>query len=78
MNIDIVLSWPKEYIVYRDRESGNGNPHTGQGAERSGVSGLSGGFAPPIAVFASEQANADIFQELFRQHVVPWAQRDVA
>jgi hypothetical protein len=44
MNIDIVLSWPKEYIVYRDGESGNGNPHTGQGTERSGVSGLSDGF----------------------------------
>jgi hypothetical protein len=26
----------------------------------------------------SERVNADIYQELLRQHVVPWVQRDVA
>jgi hypothetical protein len=36
------------------------------------------GFTPPMAVFAGECANADIYQELLRQHVVPWVQRDVA
>ncbi len=50
----------------------------GQEAERSGASGLSGGFMPSIAVFAGEHANADIYPELLRQHVVPWVQRDVA
>jgi hypothetical protein len=49
-----------------------------QGVKRSGASGLSGGFTPPLAVFAGERANADIYQELLRQHVVPWVQRDVA
>ncbi len=33
---------------------------------------------PPIAVFAGECANADIYKELLRQLVVPWVQRDVA
>ncbi len=50
----------------------------GQEVERSGASGLSGGFTPPIAVFAGEHANTDNYQELLRQHVVPWVQRDVA
>ncbi len=50
----------------------------GQVAERSGASGLSGGFMPPMAVFAGERVNTDIYQELLRQHVVPWVQRDVA
>jgi hypothetical protein len=27
---------------------------------------------------AGEHVNADIYQELLRQHVVPWVQRDVA
>jgi hypothetical protein len=50
----------------------------GQGAEESGVSGLSGRFTQPIAVFGSERVNGDIYQYLLRQHVVPWVQRDVA
>ncbi len=29
-------------------------------------------------VFAGEHVNADIYQELLRQHVVPWVQRGVA
>ncbi len=29
-------------------------------------------------VFAGERVNADISQELLRQNVVPWVQRDVA
>jgi hypothetical protein len=33
---------------------------------------------PLIAVFASERVNADIYQELLRQHVVLWVQRVVA
>ncbi len=49
-----------------------------QGTEKSGASGLSGRFKLPIAVFAGERANDDIYQELLRQHVVPWVQRDVA
>ncbi len=28
--------------------------------------------------FAGKHVNADIYQELLRQHVVPWVQRDVA
>jgi hypothetical protein len=32
----------------------------------------------PIAVFASEHVNADIYQEFLMQHVVPWVQMDVA
>jgi hypothetical protein len=39
---------------------------------------MSGGFTPPIAVFAGQRVNADIYQELLRQHVVPWVQRDIA
>jgi hypothetical protein len=31
-------------------------------AERSSASGLSSGFTPLMAVFASELANADIYQ----------------
>jgi hypothetical protein len=50
----------------------------GQGAERSDVSGMSGGFTPLIVVFDGECVNADIYQELLRQHVVSWVQRDVA
>jgi hypothetical protein len=46
--------------------------------ERSDASGLSGRFTLLIAVFAGEHANVDIYQELLRQHVVPWVQRDVA
>jgi hypothetical protein len=52
----------------------------GQGAERSDASRLSGGFTQLIKVFASEHVNANIYQdqELLRQHVVPWAQRNEA
>jgi hypothetical protein len=46
--------------------------------ERRDVSEMSGGFTTPIAVFAGEHVNADIYQELLRQHVVPWVQSDVA
>jgi hypothetical protein len=37
----------------------------GQMAERSSASGLSGGFTPPMAVFAGERANADIYQSFW-------------
>jgi hypothetical protein len=37
---------------------------------------MSGGFTPPV--FASKCVKADILQELLRQHVVPWVQRDIA
>jgi hypothetical protein len=30
--------------------------------EESGVSGLSGGFTPPIAIFGGERVNTDIYQ----------------
>jgi hypothetical protein len=43
--------------------------------ERSNASGLSGRFTLPIAVLP---ANADIFQELLRQHVVHRVLRDIA
>jgi hypothetical protein len=33
---------------------------TSQGAEKSNASGMSSGFMPPIAVFASERVNAAI------------------
>jgi hypothetical protein len=33
---------------------------------------------PPMAVFASERANADIYPELLIQRVVPWVQQDIA
>jgi hypothetical protein len=39
---------------------------------------MRGGFKPPIAVFAGEHVNADIYQEFLREHMVPWVQRDVA
>jgi hypothetical protein len=26
-------------------------------------------------VFASEHVNADVYQELFRQHLIPWIQK---
>jgi hypothetical protein len=39
---------------------------------------MSGIFMLPIAVFAGESVNADIYQELLRQHVVPWVQRVIA
>ncbi len=52
--------------------------HDGTVAERSDASGVSGGFMPPIVVFAGECVNADIYQELLRQHVVSWVQSDVA
>jgi hypothetical protein len=35
---------------------------------------MSSGFALPIVVFTGKLVN----QELLRQHVVPWVQRDVA
>ncbi len=49
----------------------------GQGAEKSDASGMSSGFTLPIVVFTSKLVNANIYQELLRQHVVPWVQRDV-
>jgi hypothetical protein len=39
---------------------------------------MSGGFTLPIVVFAGERVNANIYQELLRQHVVPWVQTDIA
>jgi hypothetical protein len=33
---------------------------------------------PTIAVFAGERVYVGIYQELLRQHVFPWVQRDVA
>jgi hypothetical protein len=46
--------------------------------DASGMSGRSSGLTPPRPVFAGERVNADIDQELLRQDVVPWVQRDVA
>jgi hypothetical protein len=39
---------------------------------------MSGGFTPPIAVFAGDRVNDNIYQELLRQPVVPWVQKDIA
>jgi hypothetical protein len=32
---------------------------------------MSGKLTPPKAVFAGEHGNANIYQELLRQHVIP-------
>jgi hypothetical protein len=39
--------------------------------DASGMSGRSSGISPPKAVFSDERENANIYQELLIQHVVP-------